>query len=289
MTLQRYNLIIFYGFSLFIFIRSKIKDQRSKTHIKNQKDIIALVISMIILISWVFVNHQLNGSWGLSNSEGKHLYNRILHFDKLIPPSHNPDFIDFKKIVGEDKGYFLPWWYYEQALITALGSEREASNLMGKVAWAAFWTNPMKYLTNNVSYFIFAHGSNPTYHDGLYLWNGNMSKNCRSLGTIEFCQPIIKNETVFKIWDNMVEKIDSFYLYISPILNYLLLYPSIVYALYQKNTLFRSFALLYLASVMLFILVEAPLPRYTYVLTPMQVILTAFMIVRVKGYVQNTP
>ncbi len=276
MTLQRYNLIIFYIYAFYLNFRV----------MKMRVTRIFLVISLSILIGWIFINHQLNGSWGLSNSEGKHLYNRILHFDKLIPPSHNPDFIDFKKIVGEDKDYFLPWWYYEPALITALGSEKEASNLMGKVAWAAFWTNPMKYFTNNVSYFIFAHGSNPTYHDGLYLWNGNMSKNCRSLGTIEFCQPIIKNETVFKIWDNMVEKIDSFYLYISPILNYLLLYPSIVYALYQKNILFRSFALLYLASVMLFILVEAPLPRYTYVFIPMQVILTAFMIVRVHHYIK---
>lgn len=275
MSLQRYNLLGFFGVSLLLFFRLK------------RKKIFAwygLFSGVAIFAGWILINHFLNGSWGFSNSEGKHLYNRILHFDRLLPPVDDPHFIRFRQIVGEARldwarqgiDYFKPWWFYEPALIRTLGSETASSQLMQEVSLAALKTNPMQYILNTPRFFFFAHDVNPTFSDVLYRYSGTMEKNCRNLGTISFCDPMVKTPYNFHTWDALVRGIDWYYLHISRYVNFFLLFPSLVFALFQKKKFLRLCGVLYLGSVLLFILVEAPLPRYLYIFTPLQVILIGY-------------
>src|SRR3990167_8792347 len=159
-SLHRYNLVTFFLLTLFLIFREKGK---------LMSRYLGLSASLAVFGGWILLNHQWNGSWGLSNSEGKHLYNRILHFDRIQPDAGNPGFIKFKKIVGENIDYFKPWWFYEPQLMAKLGSETKSSQLMQEVALSAFKRNPWQYLINIPRFFIFAHNTNDMFHNNLFL------------------------------------------------------------------------------------------------------------------------
>ena len=145
---------------------------------------------------------------------------------------------------------------------------------MGEVALAALINNPARYLLNTPSFFLFAHGDNPTYHDGFYRYFGTMKGNCTVTDTIEFCRPIINTEKAFMLWDLLVERIDRYYLTIHKYLNYFILFPALIFFLAKGPRLLRLFACLYLLGIATIVMVEAPLPRYTYIFTPLSLILS---------------
>lgn len=224
-TLQRYNLLPYFLVASLIFFLKKEK---------KLKDYLCFVLGLSILGGWILLNHRLNGSWGLNNSAGKHLYNRVLHFDRLLPEETHPSFVKFREIVGEGIDYFKQWWFYEEPLMAKLGNETKASQLMGKVALAAFFHNPLKYFLDTPAFFLFAHGQNPTYHDPLYRWQA-MKNDCRKFGTIQLCQPVVKTKISYKIWDAMVGLIDFYYLNFAQYLNYFLLFPALIYSFFRKT------------------------------------------------------
>ena len=271
-SLHRYNLVTFFLLTLFLIFREKGK---------LMSRYLGLSASLAVFGGWILLNHQWNGSWGLSNSEGKHLYNRILHFDRILPPNTHPSFIKFRQLAGERDDYFKPWWFYEEALITSTGSETKASLIMQEFALAALISNPLKYIINTPKFFLFAHWDNPTYHDDLYLYGGNMKNNCGKSGNIFFCRPIIKTEYAFKFWDALVILVDFIYLNLAKFFNIFLLFPALIYAILKKDRFFRYVSLLYIASITLFVMVEAPLPRYTYIFTPIPVILVTYFSINI--------
>src|SRR3989344_8558479 len=93
---------------------------------------------------------------------------------------------------------------------------------------------------------------------------------------IFFCRPIIKTEFAFKFWDALVILVDFIYLNLAKFFNIFLLFPALIYAILKKDRFFRYVSLLYIASITLFVMVEAPLPRYTYIFTPIPVILVTY-------------
>lgn len=273
-SLQRYNFLPLFimSFIIFIFFHRR----------KKIMDYFGLTLGIAIIILWIVINHRLNGAWSLSNAEGKHLYNRIVHFDKLLPPEDNPDFLKFKKIVGI-QDYLKPWWFYEPLLIPALGGETESSNLLQAVALAALKTDPARYLLNTPKFFLFAHSDNDMFHNDLYLYGKNMKGNCRILGSIHFCRPIFESMKVKFFWDRMVLLIDQHYLYLTKYINFFLLFPAIIYSLFQKNLFIRLCGILYIFCVLLFVMTEAPLGRYSYNFRSLGVILISYMIYKVYG------
>jgi len=275
-SLHRYNLLPYWGTSvLLVFYYLYALSIPSP----RRRIVIGFILSLAILFGWVFVNYRLNGSWGFSNAEGKHLYNRVLHFDRLLPPDNNPSFVKFRSIVGEDIDYFKPWWFYEPLLMASLGTETAASHLMGEVSLSALVHNPLQYILHTPGFFLFAHGDNPTYHDGLYRYGETMKQNCTSMGTIEFCQPIIKTKKAFTLWDQLVDFADGYYLSIHKYINYFLLFPSLAFFLLRGGRFLRLCACLYLIGIATFVMVEAPLPRYTYIFTPLAWLLSFSFVV----------
>ena len=155
-------------------------------------------------------------------------------------------------------------------------SETNASKVMQEFAIAALLTDPGKYILNTPRFFLFAHGENPTFNDPLYLYSMGMKNNCGNLGHIRFCKPLVLWNMQYKIWDMTVNFVNHYYLKIAMYANYLLLFPSIIFVLVQKDGYFKLVAALYLLSILLFVSVEAPLPRYTYIFTPLFSMLSFF-------------
>ncbi|OGG03297.1 hypothetical protein A2W14_02845 [Candidatus Gottesmanbacteria bacterium RBG_16_37_8] len=285
-SLHRYNLLVFFLIAVFLFLKSKVeKDPPTLPATARRSGWAGLLAGLTILAVWILINNRINGSWGLSNAEGKHLYNRILHFDRILPPQTHPAFIRFRKLAGERDDYFKPWWFYEEALIASTGSETEAAKVMQEFALAALQTHPLKYLWNTAGFFIFAHNTNPTYSDPLYIYSGNMKNNCQGMGNIRFCQPIIKTGINTVIWDNLVGVINFFYLYFAKYINYLILFPAIIYSLIQKDRYFRFLSVLYVMSILFFVLAEAPLPRYTYIFSSLAGMISYFALGKLVNWI----
>lgn len=274
-SLHRYNLLGFLVIGLFLFIFRK---QKTKSMW------VGCLGGVFILLFWVVINHSLNGAWSFSNAEGKHLWNRILHYDHILPDENNPSFTKFRELTGKtmQDDFFKPWWFYEPLLMEKLGTETASSNLMQEVAIAAFLHNPMRYILHIPGYFLWAHMSNPTYDDPLYLYSGTMQRNCVDYGSIRFCDPIIKASFAPKLWDILVKTINWFYLFIWQYFNYVVLFPSLLYVLIQKDRFLKLCGVLYVGSVLFFVLAEAPLPRYTYIFTPLWFLVTAAGILQFK-------
>lgn len=280
-SLHRYNLLGFFIMAALLYLNYKKR---------TAAGYIGLFCGVLILAGWILINHQLNGSWGISNAEGKHLYNRILHFDRILPPFNHPAFIKFRQLAGERDDYFKPWWFYEEALIKSTGNETKASLVMQEFALASLFSNPIKYIVDTPGFFLFAHGENPTFSDSLYLNSpqpdgraGTMKNNCGELGNARLCWPLVKNNYSEIIWDKMVKLIDFFYLKIFRFINYFLLFPALIFCLRQKDKLFRNMAVLYILSILFFVMFEAPLPRYTYIFTPMWVMIILFTLGKFYG------
>lgn len=280
-SLHRYNLLVFFIVAALLYLNYKKR---------TAAGYIGLFCGVLIFAGWILINHQLNGSWGISNAEGKHLYNRILHFDRILPPFSHPAFIKFRQLArlsggqaGERDDYFKPWWFYEEALIKSTGNETKASLVMQEFALASLFSNPIKYIVDTPGFFLFAHADNPTFHDPLYLYGGSMKNNCDGMGNIKFCRALIKTTFANYVWDGMVKLIDFFYLKISRFINYFLLFPALIFCLRQKDKLFRNMAVLYILSILFFVMFEAPLPRYTYIFTPMRVMIILFTLGKFYG------
>src|SRR3989338_5000898 len=102
--LLRYNFLTFFIMSAgLIFL-----DRKGRGTDKSQ--LAAVLICVMIIMSWIGINHSLNGSWGLSNQQGKNLYNRVLGYDKLSPADNNPDwqkqtFVSHIKIYSDIRIY----------------------------------------------------------------------------------------------------------------------------------------------------------------------------------------
>lgn len=272
MVLLRYNFIVFYVTAGGIFLFQKSKKRLMWG---------ALILSLGILGGWVVINHRLNGSWGLSNADGKHIYMSVVTIDHLLPPESDKSLIRLRQLVGSDSNLFRPWWVIEALILPKLDyNETEVSKLLKEVSISALISHPLEYLTNVPSGYINAHESRVPYYDGLYS-NGRYMVNCRSLGNIQFCRPIIGSLMADKIWDMIVKSGEVYYSRMATYINFIILFPAIIVALFQKNRFIRFCGIVYILSSLFPVLIEESSTRYLYPLYPLKIILGVWFVVTI--------
>jgi len=265
MILERYNLIVYWGaaFLIFLFLPKK-----------HTRDYFALFVSVLIIMIWVFTNHAWNGSWGLSNTSGKYLWNRIAWKNELLPSENNQDLILLKQALGNDMNLKQPWWILEPYLLKSLNnSETNSSKMLEKVAVAALMEHPVEFVRVVPEYFFTAHDNRIPFHDGLYSYGRYMDGNCRSLGKIDFCKPIIPWEKAKSVWDGIIEFSEYYYTHVSFWWNYSLLFPAIVIGLIRKNSFVRFLIGIYLLSVLFIVFTGEPGTRYVYPFLPLKILI----------------
>lgn len=300
--LQRFNFIVLYGFALFFVVLNHVMPnlfQHPKgipQQVRNDSkqillgiklfnleggialhlDLVALIVSFVIIFSWIFVNHRLNGAWGFSNSEGKHLYDRIVGGDGLLPSENNPQLKQLKAWVGEGFDVRKPWWDIEYVILPKFGmDETKQNHFLGQIALAALKEHPADYTINTVRNFFLIHQNGIIFPRDLYTY-GWMGSLCRTIGTVSFCSPIIKKEIAKTIWNSMVKLSEYYYNNIPFYVNLILLFPALIYTLLQKKVFWRLCALIYIASVFVAVMVEVPVYRYLYPLYPLKLLLMVY-------------
>lgn len=274
MVLLKYSFIIFFCAAVFLFVISKRK---------QSVDFFYLIVGVVIIAVWVLINHALNGSWGLSGSTGKHLYNRVVDFDHLLPDENDPSLTKLRKYTG-DANLYSPWWLLEPMMITKLeDGESEVSRIMGNVVFAALAKNPLPYIYNTPKMFLAIHGSDTNN----YFLSNYTAKSCRNLGTIYFCKPIIESREKFIYWDAIASISDFYSRKIVPYLHYFLLFPALVFAVLKGNRFLKFCAFVYLISTTVAVMTEVPAGRYLYAFIPIMIILLTYFLTHLCRLIQR--
>lgn len=265
MTLLRYNFLSFYIISLGFFLL--------RGH-KRLRDWFVIAGSMAILVGWIGINHRLNGAWGLTNVDGKHLYNRVVAGDHLTPATSNPAWIRLQKLLPSDRTAVAPWWTFEEKIIQQLGDEQRVNDLLKKIAIAAIWHNPVRFSVNTVVNMMQVHGNGIPFADDLEYGGRWISPSaCRSLGTISFCQPIIRSTLTPIVWNWLVKISVGIYQYIPQLIYLFLLGPSLFLVWWIGDDFLKLCTIVYIAYIGLTSIGEYPVFRYLYPMYPVQVLL----------------
>ncbi len=266
MTLQRYNFIAFFIFSFVLFFLTKRK---------TSAVYIAAIISLCIVGGWSLINFRLTGVFNISNSTGKNTYNRIVWISQLLPHADNKKLIELKKILPENMDLRQPWWMLEPYLLSHFNySETKGSELLKEVSLEALKSNIPAYLESIPGAILMAHSRRLPIHDGLYTTGRYMGSNCRSLGQIFFCKPLISLPVASVVWDRIVAMTEGYYQTVIPeIINYGIFFPFIIISFFQKDRFIRICGVLYILSASFPLLLSEPGTRYNYPLFPMKIII----------------
>lgn len=271
--LLRFNFLILFVISIILLVLLKRI---------NKENIVFITISFLVIFSWIIFNHKITGAWGLSNSEGKHLYDRVVGGDKLLPDEDNKDFVRLRTIAGPDVNLLAPWWEIEPYIIDEIPNETDESHLFFNVAFAALMKNPLTYIKNTFINFFIIHGNGIVYPIDIYTTNNRwMGTNCRSLGNFNFCSPIIQAELAKKTWNSLVFWSDKYYYNIPAFINIFLLYPALIYAILSKSKFMKFASITYILCVFISLAAEVPVYRFLYPLFPIKILLIIFFINKV--------
>ena len=249
--LLRYNFLTFFIMSAgLIFL-----DRKGRGTDKSQ--LAAVLIGVMIIMSWIGINHSLNGSWGLSNQQGKNLYNRVLGYDKLSPADNNPD---WQKLQSSAPGINLV--DYSWNIDPYIGIDFDMTNkslFLGKIALAAIYSHPLEYSLNTFKNLFVLHGNGYVYPEMIY----SSYRICRIIGQIDLCRSS-DGPLAAAAWDRIVIIGNVISRSLPALVNGFFLLPSLIYALLQKKIFLRFIAVLYLLSALTTVLVELPTHRYLY-------------------------
>ena len=138
--------------------------------------------------------------------------------------------------------YILPYTKRQWSAVT---------ELLGNIGVAAIRTHPIGYLTNGMRVFIQTHAHRAPWFDNLQTFGAVdpvQPLYCGSLGTIQFCKPLIMTKFSYPLWNTYVKTSRAFYnLLVPPFLLFLFL-PILVLTLFDSRT--RIDALVYLSSLL---------------------------------------
>ena len=264
-ALMRYNLLAFWGIfqSFFLFKKNK-----------KIMDFFGFSLSILIIVSWIFLNHNWNGSWGFSNGQGKNLFNRVVWEERLMPPRDNRDYKEIVARLGRRDYYSREaWWKIEPYVLNKEFDETAENSLLQRIAISAILNNPVKYLVKSIGSYFVIHGNGIPFHDQVWMSHGRDKDVCQPLGSIETCRPIIENGKAKKIFAKIVVWGAFYHLRFPAILNLFLLLPALIWAVFVKNRFYRISAFMYFAGTILPVFVVHTDVRYIYSVYPIKLVL----------------
>jgi hypothetical protein len=276
MVLSRYNFIGIFACTLLFFLIKVGRHFRQYGYV---------IISILILFGWVYFNHSLHGNWGLSSSEGKHLYDRVVWHDRSLPDSNNAAYMHFLSLTdGID--IYKPWWEVEHVIYPKLGNREAAvSALLKEISIAGILRHPFVYAVNTVSLFITEHAGGMPVPDLLYVGGRWLGAGCRTLGNITFCKPIVSLSSAPYVWDRIVDVTEWYYYAIPKIANVLFLLSGLVVLFRTKNHFARTCVFLYIVGALIPVMAEVPTARYLFPLYILKIIIVIESLIIIKNMV----
>lgn len=280
--LIKYNLLIFsiLAAPVLLYVRKQWKPSH----------FIFPAVAVIIIGSWIVLNHRITGVWGLYDTRGTQLYNQFVAQTKLLPPENHPAVMRMRSLLPPGTDIAVPYWDIQERLGLSLhGVWHDIDTVLFDVAWASVRTYPIEYLVHSVKNLARMH------YDNLPHWRniGNMGRTdvsgtdvpyCSNLDAVHMCSPVIMTPWSYPLWNTFIRIELTLFRVLAPLAFYLLLLPALVVSLLWGHTRSRIYTAVYLTGVIPIALTIHVDPRYVVPFYPIAVliIVTSGQIVRAK-------
>lgn len=261
-VLLKYSLVVYpFVAGIWIFLKKPKK-------IINRYSMLALAI----LGSWVFINWQITGTIGLSDSKNIQLYNQLVWVGKITPDERSksmqqlrayiPSSVDIKQAYWDLQPYILP--HFKQ-------SWQAVETILGNVAKDALKQHPLGYFKNTMHIFFRLHGNSLPYWSNL-----TTTTFCGNLGRFLTCQPFFPLPAQRLMWQIFIQSSDLFYTHVFPIISYGIFFPSVILGLRSKHKYWKKIIALYLAGVVPIAMYVHPDTRYIIPFYPLFIVICVF-------------
>jgi hypothetical protein len=224
--------------------------------------------AVIIICSWILINHTITGVWGLYDTRGTQLYNQFIWQTKLLPPEDHPAVRRMRSLLPPGTNIAVAYWDLQEHLANKLGREwTKIDRVLFDVGWAAVSTHPFEYVFHSLHNFARVHyADNPHWHNlnniGRKDVSGIDAPFCGVLGSVSACSPVLTTPWSFSIWNTFITYEMRLFRLLAPIVFYVVLLPSLFVTLVSRKHLVRFWSVLYLVTILPIAFTIHPDPRY---------------------------
>jgi len=287
LTLLKYQFFIVFAISFLCLLYILIKNPR----LKRTVDIFFSAFGLLMIIGWIFINHNISGVWGLSDTTKIRFHAAYVNFGRYFPSKNNPEVIEFRKYIPETVDKYSAWWDLHPLIHPQVnGNWLKIDEIIGNVGLAAIRENPLGYIHNTGKIFFTMHTASKTpwwEFISLFGYTDPVSQslvNCRTYGNFNFCKPVIMTSKSYDIWNTYAKISGELYKKIFPFIALYILFPSLLICLISKNPVNRLMVFLYVIPLLFTSLSVTPEPRYLFPFYPLMiaVIARAYLLIRSK-------
>lgn len=279
MTLLKYQFIFMFLFSLSLVILRVIKIKRI-----SFMTFLYSATAVFIITIWVFVNHDVTGIWGLSDTRKMPFYTNFVWDGKHFPKETNPQVIALRKYVPPYADKYAEYWDLQDYILPYVERDwRVVDELLGNVGIAAIKEQPFDYLSNGVRIFFEILTNRAPFWNNVETFgmvDAQQPLYCGKLGTIEFCKPLIMTASSYTIWNVFVRLSRSLYNRIFPLFALFIFLPSLALVLAESESKKRIFAFLYLLNLIPISYLAFVESRYLILFYPLMVVISVLGVQR---------
>ena len=286
MSLLKYQFIVLFVVT-FLFLLWNILTHRTKP----QFLIFCGIIGVLIIGTWVTINHAVTGVWGLSDTKKMPFYTNFVWEGKYYPPENHPAVRALRRYVPATADRYAEYWDLQDYILPYAGRNWSAvDELLGNVGIAAIASHPIEYIQNGLQIFIRTHGHRAPWWDNMATFGARdpvQPLYCDALGTIRFCKPVIMTNGSFTLWNAYVRESRNFYnTVVSPVLLFLFL-PLLCIVLIAKDRNKRIFALIYMGNLIPISYLAMTESRYLIPYYPLMILISVLGVQSAASYVRT--
>jgi 4-amino-4-deoxy-L-arabinose transferase-like glycosyltransferase len=276
LTLLRYQFVILLLICFVIYLFFMFK----KANL-NLRYLMFPILSILIIFSWIWYNHEITGVWGISDTNKIRYHAAYVYYGQHFPKETDPSVIEFRKYVPNWVNKYAAWWEIQDYVLPKINRDwHKFDDIVGNVGIAAVKEDPLGYLLNTIKIFIDMHQvkRTPWWFNIIYFgidtdW-AKQAVDCKNKGTFEFCHPIIKTDISYKIWDRFFGETGAPYMNYFPIFAFLVLFPLLLINLILGKSVERLLALFYIVPLLFSSTSITPEPRYLFTFYPIIIMIS---------------
>lgn len=276
--LWRYSFVVFGVISLLMFFASYPRKFRLYIY---------PVIGILLIGGWVMIQHSFTGVWGLADDVGIRYNIKMMMQGEVLPSEEHPAMKEIRRYISPEVDLRKPYWELEQHLIPHFGYDYvRMVKLVGAVGKAAMWEHPFVYARVTLESFFKSHIGVP-YAKNLSTFGTDKSYEyppliCTSMGTIDYCNPIIMTNVSYSVWNFFVMASNWYYKTIFPIWSFVLFFPMLIWAFIRSDPFFRVAAFCFLVGRLVIAMATWSDPRYVLPFYPLMIFLS---VVALKDFI----
>ncbi len=281
-----------YQFSILFLMTGVIALWQLYKHTSPKKPLVFSVITgLIIIVFWIVTNHAITGVWGLSDTKKMPFYTNFVWDGHYYPNKSDPSVIALRRFVPNSTDKYAEYWDLQDYILPYTKRDWQAvDTALGNVGLAAIKTHPAEYVFNGIRIFVKTLTHRAPWWQNVQTFGAVdpvQPLYCDSLGTITFCQPIIKTTASYPLWNAYVSISRTLYDTFMPSIFLFLFLPSLIITLIDKRSRVRFYSIMYLINLVPISYLSMTESRYLIPYYPLMIIITVYGVKKIQATVSQ--